>query len=81
VDGISATHGVTTFHYLEAEVTREMSARANRVIAVADQTKIGREGFAKIGGLTMVDTLVTNRSADKQAVAQVRGAGIEVIEV
>lgn len=81
VDGISAQYGVTTFHYLEADVSRSMRERANSVIAVADHTKIGREGFAKIGTIDIVDMLVTNESAGTDALSDIRNTGIEVVTV
>ena len=79
VDGISAEYGVTTYLYLEAEVTRRMCERANTVIAVADYTKIGREGFAKIGGIEIVDMLITNSNADPQAISEMIDKDIEVV--
>ncbi len=63
-DGVSAKEGLTTYHYLEAEVSRHMIKRANKIIAVADYSKIGREGFTYIGPIDSIDTLVTNKNAD-----------------
>jgi DeoR/GlpR family transcriptional regulator of sugar metabolism len=81
VDGVSAKSGLTTYHYLEAEVSRQMSTRANRTIAVADYTKIAREGFAHINAITSIDTLVTNKEADKEEIKAISSLDIEVLQV
>ncbi len=81
VDGVSVSSGLTTYHYLEAEVSRQMSTRANRTIAVADYSKIAREGFAHIGAITSIDTLVTNKEADKEEIGAISNLGIEVLQV
>ena len=66
-DGISVRHGLTTYHYQEADVSRQMIERANEVIAVADYSKIGREGFAYISSLESIDVLVTSSYAANAA--------------
>ena len=81
VDGVSAGSGLTTYHYLEAEVSRQMITRANRTIVVADYTKIAREGFAHIDEISSIDTLVTNKKADKEELHTISNMGIEVIKV
>lgn len=81
VDGVSAESGLTTYHYLEAEVSRQMITRANRTIVVADHTKIAREGFAHIDSIKSIDTLVTNKKADKEELKAISNLGIEVIKV
>lgn len=81
VDGVSAKSGLTTYHYLESEVSRQMITRSNRTIAVADYTKIAREGFAHINVITSIDTLVTNKKADKEELNLISDMGIEVVQV
>jgi DeoR/GlpR family transcriptional regulator of sugar metabolism len=81
VDGISAQYGVTTYMYQEAEVSRRMSQRVNTVIAVADYTKIGREGFAKIGDIDIIHMVITNKNAAKEEITALQDKDIEVITV
>jgi DeoR/GlpR family transcriptional regulator of sugar metabolism len=66
VDGISADKGMTTYHYLESEVTKQMMARSNKVLVAADYTKIGREGFAFIDSAEKADILVTDDGAQRK---------------
>jgi DeoR/GlpR family transcriptional regulator of sugar metabolism len=78
-DGLSAEGGLTTPHQLVAEVGAIMVARARRVIAVADSSKIGRHGFTPIASTEAVNVLVTDEDADPEQVAALRGRGVEVV--
>lgn len=81
-DGISAKHGLTTYHYKEVDVSRQMIERANEVIAVADDSKIGREGFAFITSLDSIDILVTNKcNTNNEEIIEIRKKDIIVEEV
>lgn len=78
-DGVSAEHGLTTYHYREADVSCQMINRVNQVVAVADYSKIGKEGFAYISPLNSIDFLVTNKNeANQDELAAIRKKGIEV---
>ena len=77
-DGLTVEAGLSTPHILAAEVGATMTARARRVVAVADSSKLGRQGFTRIVGLAEVDLLVTDTDADPERVAEIRAAGVEV---
>jgi DeoR/GlpR family transcriptional regulator of sugar metabolism len=78
-DGLSVEAGLTTPHVLVAEVGAAAAARARRVVAVADASKLGRQGFTPIVPLAAVDVLITDRGADPVRVAEFRDAGVEVV--
>lgn len=78
-DGFSAEDGVTTNLYSDAEINRQMIARANRTIALADYSKIGRTGLVNIGCIDLVDCLITNRIAESDAISAIRGMGVDVV--
>jgi DeoR family fructose operon transcriptional repressor len=78
VDGIAADEGLTTYHHLEAELSRRMIERAKVTIVAADHTKIGRVSFARIGSLECVDTLVTDDRASPDEAEKIRDQGVEV---
>ena len=81
VDGISARHGLATYHSLEADVSRQMIERANTVIVVADHSKIGKEGFSYIAPLESINKLVTDRDErNRLELDEIRKAGIAVTE-
>jgi DeoR/GlpR family transcriptional regulator of sugar metabolism len=77
-DGINSEEGVTTYHHLEAEINRQMIARVNKTIVVADYTKIGRVSFAHIDSIGSIDFLITNRKASLEEVRKIEKKGIEV---
>lgn len=78
VDGISAAGGMTTHDEIEARTNRAMIRRAQRVVVVADGTKVGRATLARIDDLDRVDELVTDASAPADEVEALRAAGLEV---
>ena len=78
VDGVSARAGLTTHHEVEAQTDRAILNTAERVIVVADGTKIGRRAFARISEISAVGDVVTDHTADRQAVADLERAGVTV---
>ena len=78
-DGLTVETGLTTPHVLVAEVGAVGAARARRVIAVADSSKLGRQGFTPIVPLAEVHVLVTNDGADPDELDRARAEGVEVI--
>jgi DeoR/GlpR family transcriptional regulator of sugar metabolism len=80
-DGISLEDGITTHHYHEAEVSRQMMARANKTLAAVDHSKVGRGSFAFIGAIDCLDILVTDEKASQEELALFRDKGVKVIIV
>lgn len=78
VDGISATAGATTHDEVEAHAAAGMLARAERVVVVADRSKIGRATPARMTAIDRVDVLVTDDGADPAELERLRRAGVEV---
>lgn len=81
VDGISVKAHLTTHHDIEAATDRALINRAERVIAVADSSKVGKAALSRICQLSSVDELITDRGADPVEVAALQGAGLEVTMV
>jgi DeoR family transcriptional regulator of aga operon len=79
VDGISARGGLTTHDDLEAHTNAAMVRSARRVVVVADGSKVGRVRLARICDLAEVTELVTDGSADREALAEIRRAGTRVV--
>jgi DeoR family transcriptional regulator of aga operon len=80
-DGVSARAGLSTHHEGEAQTNRAMLRSAERVIVVADSTKIGRRAFARISEISAVSDVVTDTGADPSAVADLERAGVTVHQV
>jgi len=79
VDGISARGGLTTHDEVEAHTNQAMIRRADRVVVVADGSKVGQILLAQICPVTDVSELITDLSADAGALDAIRRAGTEVI--
>ncbi len=78
VDGIDVTAGCTTHHEVEAHTNLALIERAERVVVVADQSKIGRVAFARICEIGRVHELITDRGANVRTLRALREAGVEV---
>lgn len=76
VNALSATDGASTHDEREAAVNRMMAQRARHAVVVADASKIGADAFALIGGAELFSTVITDASADVEAL---RDAGYAVI--
>jgi DeoR family transcriptional regulator, aga operon transcriptional repressor len=79
VDGISARGGLTTHDEIEAHTDHAMIRQAERVVAIADGSKVGQTMLAQICPVTEVSELVTDSSADLAALDAIRRAGTETI--
>lgn len=62
-----------------SQVQREAIAVSRRNIVVAHRDKFSANAFIRTAGFEDLDTIVTDRDLDRDAVARVRGAGLEVI--
>lgn len=76
--GIDPDAGVTTHLLAEATVKRAAVTASRRVIAVADSEKLGRVAFGHVCPLAHVDVLVTDATADEEAVQALARAGVDV---
>ncbi len=77
-DGISVRGGVTTHDEIEAHTNHTMVERAQRVIAVADGSKVGRVMLARLAEIGEVDVLVTDSNADAAELGRIRQGGVDV---
>lgn len=77
-DGVSSIGGLTTHDETEARTNHTMIERAQRVIAVADSSKLGNVTLAKMADLSEIDILVTDTGAPADELARIRDAGVQV---
>lgn len=80
-DGISAQGGATTHDETEARTNHAMVANAQRVMVVADGSKVGRITLAKVADLSEINALVTDRTADHDELERIAAAGVEIYVV
>src|SRR6266700_5266185 len=81
VDGIARGAGLTTHHEVEAHTNHMLIERADRVVVVADGSKIGRIAFARICSLDQVDELITDEGGHDDTVAALEQVGVQVTRV
>jgi DeoR family transcriptional regulator of aga operon len=78
VDGISAAGGATTHDEVEARTNNAMIGHAQRVMVVADGSKVGRVTFAQMAEAERIDVLVTDTTADAEELDRLRAVGVTV---
>ena len=78
-NGISMEHGLSTPDHAEAATKAAMVASARRIVVLADSTKVGQERTVRFAALADIDVLVTDHGIAPEAVAQIEGAGVEVV--
>ena len=55
--------------------------RAAKAVVVADSSKLGRTGFARICDVAAVETLITDDAATDEQVAELVAVGVNVVRV
>jgi DeoR family transcriptional regulator of aga operon len=78
VDGIDIEFGLTTTNATEAQLNRKMIQVAQKTIVLADSSKFGRRGYAKICKLEDVQQVITDAGISDHTVSILKGMGIEV---
>ncbi|MGI8863679.1 MAG: DeoR/GlpR family DNA-binding transcription regulator [Solirubrobacteraceae bacterium] len=79
VDGIALMAGLTTHHDVEANTNRLLIDRAQRVVVVADSSKLERVTFARICGVDRVDVLITDDKAPAAVLEALEHAGVTTV--
>ena len=79
VDGIDPEYGISTTDLREAHLNQIMMSCAQKTIVLADSSKFGRRGFAKIANLTDVDMIITDDKVNPQTVNKLEEMGIEFV--
>ena len=79
VGAVSATEGYSTGNVSEAGLMREMMRRSDKVVVLADASKLGRSVFARIGTLDVAAVLVPDAAPPPELAAALEAAGVEVI--
>lgn len=77
--GLSPDEGLTTTDPDEAFTKRQVLSRAEHVIVLADNSKIGRVSFSNFGQIGDIDTLVTDKKANAGLVRELRKRKVKVV--
>ena len=79
VDGIDFDFGITTTDIREAELNQAMMRTAQKTIVLADSSKLGKRGFAKIGDTEEIDIIITDAGLSPKDRATIEDLGIDLI--
>jgi len=79
IAAIDAADGLMDFHLAEADFSRAVIRRAERVIVVADGSKFAAQAPIKVCNLREIDLLVTDRPPPPEAGARLGDAGVTVV--
>ncbi len=77
--GVDAEPGITGNKIIQAGPHHAMLNHADRLIVVADSTKLGRRGPTVLAGIEQVDVLVTENDAPPEVVDRIRQRGVQVL--
>jgi DeoR/GlpR family transcriptional regulator of sugar metabolism len=77
--GVSARWGITELSDDEADVQRAAIRRSERVIVLADGSKLGRTHGAVVAPAAAVETLVTDPNAPTDELDAIRECGVRVV--
>jgi DeoR/GlpR family transcriptional regulator of sugar metabolism len=76
--GVTPEEGCTDAHLLEIQIKARMAQQVERLVVLADHTKLGNVGLAAFATLGQVDLLITDELADAAIVAAIRNQGVQV---
>jgi DeoR/GlpR family transcriptional regulator of sugar metabolism len=79
VHGVDTEVGLTTPNVAEAETDGCLIEAAQKIVVVADHSKLGVVALAKIAPLSRVDVLVTDDGADREMLREIEFAGVRVV--
>ncbi len=77
--GVSAEYGLSMSDDPEAAVGQAFIASAERAVVLADHTKLGKRGFARVCPLNRVNLLITEEMASPDQLQPLARAGLEVV--
>lgn len=79
VDGIDLDYGITCGTGEEASITYKMMQSSQNSIVLADSSKIGKRGFARICELSEIDILITDSGLPKETRRRIEEMGVKLI--
>ena len=77
-DGFSLDNGMTANLVEVSEVVKQMAARAERNIFLADSSKFGRAGFAHIQPITKTSAIITDSNLTQNSKSLLEENGVSV---
>ncbi|HEF5788065.1 DeoR family transcriptional regulator [Burkholderia multivorans] len=79
VTGVHPTAGLSTGDFEEAAIKRALAARAAETVVLASSSKLNAASPFVIGEITLAQTIVVEKSADRELLKQIETAGVTVV--
>jgi DeoR family transcriptional regulator, aga operon transcriptional repressor len=79
--GLSARHGITELSDEAAEIQRLMVEHSERLVVVADGSKLGEVAMASVTTASRIATLITDDQAPQQELVELEALGVEIVQV
>ena len=77
-DGVDIEQGITTTNLMEAKLNQKMMKAAQFTVVLADSSKMGKKGLAKICALDHIEQIITDSKISDQMVKSLEDLGIKV---
>jgi len=79
--GLSARHGITELSDEAAEIQRLMIEHSDRLVILADGSKVGQTTMASVASADRITTLITTENAPVQELVELEALGVETVVV
>jgi DeoR family transcriptional regulator of aga operon len=79
IDGLDLDYGITCGTGEEASITQKMIQSAQTSIVLADSSKLGKRGFARICEVGDIDILITDSGLPMEARQKIEDMGVKLI--
>jgi DeoR family transcriptional regulator of aga operon len=79
--GLSARHGITELSDEAAEIQRLMIEHSDRLVIVADGSKLGQTHMASVAPADRIATLITDDDASPRELVELEALGAEIVLV
>lgn len=79
--GLSARHGITELSDEAAEIQRLIIEHSDRLVVVADGSKLGQTAMASVAPARMIATLITDDTAPIPELVELEALGVEIVQV
>ncbi|MGM0431407.1 MAG: DeoR/GlpR family DNA-binding transcription regulator [Spirochaetota bacterium] len=79
VKAVSAEGGLADHNIAETAVKRSMISCSDRVVVLADHSKIGKTALSKIAEIKQADTIITDSQANQQELEKITRLGLTVL--
>jgi DeoR/GlpR family transcriptional regulator of sugar metabolism len=79
--GVSATYGLSCAHRYEIDIRRALMSISDKIIVLADSSKIDKSWFLQYGVLEDIDMLITDTKITEKQEQKLTDIGIKVVAV